>query len=225
MSASHKADHSVSHLIKNLSLNPDMVELDIRKSADGIIFCHHGSVPFGALYAQTVFGRSSFQSVLQRFPEIKTVDKMLSIIPDSVMIMLDVKQKNITPEDTAKIVNDYPRKQFWINAPTLRRLKSVRRKIGNKCLYTTGYPLLFHFTSYRKIVGWVDVVPLFFWQTNPWFLNKLKSVGVDYSIARWFISQKQREEIGHKIDSAWIYYRDVPSEEKYRKKTGRKTHE
>jgi len=82
-----------------------IIELDVRKSKDGILYCYHGT-PF-QYYFSLKFPRT-FVDLKKKY-NIDSLDDVLAVIPESKIICLDIKSRSVTRED---ILNALTGKNF-----------------------------------------------------------------------------------------------------------------
>lgn len=45
-------ENSIAAIREALTFSADIIEVDVRMSRNGVVYCHHGSIPFGVLAAQ-----------------------------------------------------------------------------------------------------------------------------------------------------------------------------
>jgi glycerophosphoryl diester phosphodiesterase len=56
-------ENSLQAIRRSIEIMPDIiVEVDVRKSRDGVLYCHHGSEPFGII-AASFFSLLSFAQI------------------------------------------------------------------------------------------------------------------------------------------------------------------
>lgn len=82
-----------------------IIELDVRKSKDGVLYCYHGTLPqyWLALRVPQKF------SDLQKKYNVDSLEEILKVITENKTIFLDLKSKSITKED---IINALKGKNF-----------------------------------------------------------------------------------------------------------------
>ncbi len=76
----------------------DIIELDIRKSADGVLYCYHGNLFEYHFLLKLPFTLSS----LKHYRQIDTLEEVLNVIDENKSIFLDIKDTGITNEDILK---------------------------------------------------------------------------------------------------------------------------
>ncbi|MDQ5949220.1 MAG: hypothetical protein QG589_346 [Patescibacteria group bacterium] len=79
----------------------DIIELDIRKSKDGILYCYHGD--FFQYYISLKIPR--IFSYLQKKYHVDSLADILEVIPETKIICFDLKDKGITKLDILHSLN------------------------------------------------------------------------------------------------------------------------
>src|SRR5690348_646231 len=70
----------------------DIIEVDVRKSKDGVLYCYHGSL-FEYWF---VLGAARNWDELKSKYGVDTLAEILAVIPDNKSLCLDIKDKSIT---------------------------------------------------------------------------------------------------------------------------------
>lgn len=204
----HGTENSVEAILDMNQYKPDIIELDIRKSADGVLFAFHGSVPFGFLAA---FFLRFFQfQTIEKWLQIHTLTELISAIQRKPVIYLDIKQRNITPRDFEKVLKNFPQHKIWFAPYSLSYLRELKSyfKDRYKYVYNFGFFQFDKSLKEAKEIG-IDSFQIFFWQLKPDVLNKIRKAGLDYALCRFFMSKKRYFRLARKCHSLWICYDDV----------------
>lgn len=72
-----------------------IIELDVRKSRDGVLYCYHGTLLqywFGFIFSQ------KFSDIKKKYG-VDSLEEILQVITEDKTIFLDLKSKSITRED------------------------------------------------------------------------------------------------------------------------------
>ncbi len=80
----------------------DIIELDLRKSKDGILYCYHGT--FLEYFFLLKFP-NNFSDLQKRY-KVDSLQEILSVISEDKKIFLDIKDKNITKDDLLSAFKD-----------------------------------------------------------------------------------------------------------------------
>ncbi|MFA6136060.1 MAG: hypothetical protein WC705_01760 [Candidatus Paceibacterota bacterium] len=205
---SHGRPNSIQAIRNSTKYNPDIFEIDVRKSRDNILFCHHGSLPFGIIFSQILF-LFRFNFIVKLLGQINTLDEILEAIPQNIIVYLDIKSGYITSDDLLKVINKYPAHQIWMAAYNLNYLKRLRAKLGENYVYVFNRPIVFlnHFLNNSK--GIADIVQLFIWQWKERVVQKVNSNGIEVHLAHWFVPLSRKYIIGKKYNNIWLTYDDL----------------
>jgi hypothetical protein len=175
----------------------DIIELDVRKSRDDILYCYHG----GFLAVLLKYFR--FQTI-KKLVGVDSLEEILSIIPKDKIIFLDIKEQNINSGDLEKICAKYPN-EFWLAAYSLSYLNKLRKNLGNNYQYVCNFSFLFlNFGMKRMKRNYINIFKIFWWQCSDENINKIKKYELAYTIQEKFCSQKRHDELARKYGSLWI---------------------
>lgn len=104
-----------------------IIELDVRKSADGILYCYHGTL-FQHIW--TLRFRRSFQSLKKKYG-VDTLENILAVVPQDKIVFLDIKDRGITRDDVLKVFSGKQFKQIILGNKSvrfLRQFSNMRRE-------------------------------------------------------------------------------------------------
>jgi len=198
--------NSVESIAEATRHNLDIIELDVRKSKDRILFCHHWSKFVWILkYLNFGFIKKKFK--------INTLEEVLNVIPTKNIIFLDIKDKRITAEDLKRVCDKFDQ-EYWLascNLPYLGQLKSVLNNY--KFVYNFGFLFFKKGIQKAKAQG-VNIIKVFRWQLNTNLKSHLLQSDLQFNIHPWFLNAKQYLEMVEKYGSVWIAYDDLDHLEK-----------
>ncbi|MDE1924828.1 MAG: glycerophosphodiester phosphodiesterase [Patescibacteria group bacterium] len=153
----HGRENDVATIQRTLAYKPDIVEVDVRKSKDGILYCYHGSIPFGITAAQ-FFYRLNF-SWIQRFAGKRdTLGAVLRVIPEDTIALLDLKDKHITAEDLLPFIGN--RENVWIETTSERHMELLRQEFEEDVEYVVSRPLFFMRHMLPMVLGLTNTLQL-----------------------------------------------------------------
>ncbi len=136
----HGRENDIQTIRRALRDKPDIVEVDVRKSRDGVLYCHHGSIPIGVSAAQ-FFRFLTFAEIQKLVGKRDTLEDIVRVVPESTILLLDIKDANIDGYDLKKVLADRP--QVWIAASSLRRTHKLREVFGEDVVYVL-YQMFFY---------------------------------------------------------------------------------
>ncbi|MFC1655319.1 glycerophosphodiester phosphodiesterase [Patescibacteria group bacterium] len=208
----HGRENTLEAVLAVNKHNPDIIELDIRKSKDGILFCYHGTGILG--FIKAYFLQFSSFSSIKKLIKVDTLEKILSSIQDRKIFFLDIKQRNITSQDISDACND-DNHEIWIAAFSLKYLKKLKNELGNKYKYIYNFGFLQFKKGLRKAnKSGIDAFQIFSWQCNKTNTGMIGKLGLSFAIWIGFISKKRYLELINKYGSLWICKDSFPHEHK-----------
>ncbi len=204
----HGPENSKQAILDTIQYNPDIIEIDVRKSKDGVLFCHHGSVPFGVLRAQ--FLRFlNFSFTIKSLGTINTTVELIEVIPENIIVYLDIKDKNINAAEILEIINRFSAHKIWLAAYSLKQLKEFRSNLGERCIYVYNRPVIFLNIFIKKAKGVIDIAQLFIWQWNDRCVKIAQANDIAVHLERWFMPATKKLELGIKHGNIWLMYDDL----------------
>ena len=193
--------NSVESITGALKHNLDIIELDIRKSKDGILFCHHWSRFVWTLKYL------NFRLIKEKF-KVNTLEEVLNVIPTKKIIFLDIKDKQITAEDLKKVCEKYDQ-EYWLASCNLQYLGQLKSVLNNyKFVYNFGFLFFKQGIQASKAQG-INIIKLFRWQLKTNLKSHLLQSGLQFNIHPWFLNTKQYLETVEKYGSVWVAYDDL----------------
>lgn len=205
----HGPENKTETIVATLTYSPDIIELDIRKSKDGVLYCHHGSIPFGILFSQ-ILHLFSFQTIQHLLGPVDTFEKILSVIPPNTIVYVDIKENVINARDLLPIFDMSATKRWWIAAYSVQHLHELRDGLGEKFVYVLNQPRFNLATTLRALDGKADIVQLFLWQATPRQITALRDQGVEFHISRFgALSQTTKQNRALQYKDVWLTYDDL----------------
>ena len=157
--------NSVESITEVLKYKVDIIELDVRKSRDGILYCFHG------VWFAWMLKYFNFEFIKNNLG-VNTLEEVLKVIIIKKIIFLDIKDKRITAEDLKKTCVKFDL-NYWIagyNLWYLGQLKSVLKNY--KFVYNFSFFNFKRGIEEAKKQG-VNIIKVFRWQLSPNFKSNL----------------------------------------------------
>jgi len=136
----HGRENDAETITRALAYKPDIVEVDVRKSKDGVLYCHHGSVPLGVSVAQ-LYRFFTFAKITRMLGKRDTLEKILEVIPEDVVVCLDLKDKRITSSELLAVIRHT--RPVWVVVYSMKHLTELRQAMGDRVAYVHNSPLVF----------------------------------------------------------------------------------
>lgn len=200
-SSVHGRPNSVESVAEALKYPVGIIELDIRKSRDGILYCYHWSW-FAWILKYLNFG------LIKKTIGVNTLEEVLEVITWKKIIFLDIKDKRITAEDLKKVCDKFDQ-EYWLASCDLEylgQLKSVLKSY--KFVYNFGFLFFRQGVQKAKAQG-INIVKVFRWQLNSNLKSFLFQSGIRFNIHPWFMNTKQYLGMVEKYGTVWIAYDDL----------------
>jgi glycerophosphoryl diester phosphodiesterase len=144
-------ENSLETVQKSLTYkNIDEIEVDVRKSRDGVLYCHHGSIPFGVILSMVLrhFTFSRIQGLIGPVDKLETI---AGVIPPKTGFYLDIKESGVTSEDLRRALENCASGRIWIACYNIRQLVSLMA-LGNRHIYVYN-GLFFRASKFRDRQG------------------------------------------------------------------------
>ncbi len=173
-----------------------IIELDIRKSKDGILYCYHGTL---VQYHLMLKIPHDFSAVKTKY-NVDTLVDILDIISEDKMIFLDIKDTTITKEDILKVFQDRNFKEVIIGNKSTSYLKSFNN-LPNGFVKMLNGNIFCHFYDLQTLKkdGFKYFEAVFSFQVNTRTFKKIEKSGLMLGISGLFFLSK--ESYWKKIDT------------------------
>jgi glycerophosphoryl diester phosphodiesterase len=206
----HGRENSLEAIREALKYNPDIIEVDVRRSRDGILYCHHGSIPFGVFAAQ-FFGFLSFRRIQQLIGKIDLLQPVIEAVPPSVDIYLDLKSTDITSADLRPLVSG--KLNIWVTTYSVSQLRELRSGLGENFVYVLNRPLVWvRIREIFKLVGLVDMIQIGRWQWSTVVISDIEANGIACHLAHWFLTtdeQRDKMAAASPFKGVFLHYDDL----------------
>jgi len=153
----HGRENDAQTIEKVLPYKPDIIEVDVRKSRDGVLYCHHGSVPLGVI-AASFFYHLSFGSIQRLVGKRDTLEAILRAIPGDTVALLDLQDKHITGDDLAPLIRG--RARVWVMTSSQRHAEALKRTFAEDVGYVLRTPLFFVRHMLPMVLGMTNTMQL-----------------------------------------------------------------
>jgi len=200
-SAVYGRPNSVESITGALKHSVDIIELDVRKSSDGVLYCYHGSW-FARLLKYFSFG------FIKNNLKIDTLEEVLKIITTKKIIFLDIKDKRITAADLKKVCDKFDQ-EYWVAGYDLLYLGQLKSILKNyKFVYNFAFLNLQKGLEKAKENG-VGITKVFRWQLTSNLKPILLQLGIEFTIYPPFMSTQVYLKNVQKYGSIWMAYDDL----------------
>lgn len=203
-------ENSVLAIEDGLKYNPDLVEIDVRMSLDGVIYCYHWPKIIYPIFHLFAFLPFRFIHILTG---ADTLERCLGIFRwKKTGVFLDFKQHNIHPNRIEALRKQFDIENVWIGSRKLAFLKKFKNMF-----WSQHYTYLFNFNSFypRKTIDilsgiGIDAMKFFHWQTtheNVEYANS-RNIGCIYD-RKWYFWGEFPKAPHKNLQSLIIWYNDM----------------
>ncbi len=115
-------ENSLGAVKQSLAYKPDIIELDVRKSEDGILYCFHGN--FLEFLFPKIFLTGSFSLLRKKKPTLTTLKELAQVVGKKSILFLDIKDYSISFSEIKDVLIDIPTLEIWIAAQNIDYLRA-----------------------------------------------------------------------------------------------------
>jgi len=163
-----------------------IIELDVRKSKDGVLYCYHGTLLqywFGFIFSQ------KFSDIKKKYG-VDSLEEILEVITEDKTIFLDLKSKSITKEDILNALNGKKFKEIILANTGLSSVSFLERfsNMPEKFVKAMNGNIFCNFYNLKKLKDknykYFEVV--FPFQINRKLIENVKKNGLEFRCAGLF---------------------------------------
>lgn len=163
-----------------------IIELDVRKSKEGVLYCYHGTLLkywFGFIFSQ------KFSDIKKKY-EVDSLEEILEVITEDKTIFLDLKSKSITREDILNALEGKKFKEIILGNTGLFSVSFLERfyNMPNQFVKAMNGNIFCNFYNLKKLkeknYKYFEVV--FPFQINKKLVENVKKNGLEFRCAGLF---------------------------------------
>lgn len=209
----HGKENSVKSVKNCGKYKPDILELDLRKSRDGVLYCYHGFPDF-PVYFLAYFLRFFKFTQIKKFLKVDTLKDILDAVNWKTIVFLDIKQTNISGDEIHAICRGY-NLEFWLAFYKFNYLKFLREDLEDSYKYIYNFGFMNFKRGFKKVKRYgVDAMKVFTWQCSAKNMKMLKDSNSAYTVQPMFTSRKRTKELIREHGSLWIALDDMSRPDK-----------
>ena len=153
----HGRENDAETIRKVLKYKPDVIEVDVRKSKDGVLYCYHGSIPLGIALAAFLY-HFNFTWIQHLIGRRDTLENILAVIPDKIIVLLDLKDRRITGHELQPLIEE--RERVWVMTSSRRQVRILRATFSKDVEYILNKPLFFIRYVLPMVLGFTNTMQL-----------------------------------------------------------------
>lgn len=209
----HGKENSVKSVKNCGKYKPDILELDLRKSKDGVLFCYHGFPDFPVFFLAYFLRFFKFQTI-KRFLKVDILKDVLDAVNWKAIVFLDIKQTNITGDEIDGVCSKY-KMEFWLAFYKFRYFELLKEDLEDSYKYIYNFGFINFKRGFKKVKkNGLDAMKVFTWQCSEKNMKMLNDSNSAYTVQPLFTSRKKMKRLINKYGSLWITLDDMSKPEK-----------
>lgn len=195
-------ENTLNAINKSLKYNPDIIEIDVRKSKDNVLFLYHGNV-LEYLFSNFYFNKD-FNDLQKNYSNLTTLNDAAKLINNKSTLFLHIFDKSITGKDLLNTLKDVNYKEIWVANFDLDYLIDLNipkdwKKINNA-------PISFYSLNKKKILDSnINVIELNIWDFTGKNIKELRDKNIDIALAHTFLPKNYYLKKSKDNNALWIY--------------------
>lgn len=195
-------EHSPEVIYESLRRGYDLIELDVRKSRDGVLYCYHGNF-LEFVMASLFLKKYSFDELVRR-KKVHALGELVNIVGTRADIFLDVKEDEITRQDLLSIFRGKNYRNVYVARTSLSYLQGLG-DLPKRWKKVQNAELAMRPDVQRLKEAGVAVFEGFFWSATRENITLLKRNGMNYALATWFLPKGIYCALSKKYTMEWIH--------------------
>lgn len=197
-------ENSIEAINKSLPYNPDLIEIDVRESKDGILFCYHGFPTFPFFILAFVLRYIKFSSIKKLLPKVNSLEEILGTFTTPLTFFLDFKEHISSSSKLAKL-KEFKQHRIWLAGHHLGDLKKWNNLYGRHFIYYYNFSFFRLKKGIKKALeAKVHGIKMFPWQLTKKNIAAVLDAGLAYSIHPFMISSEKYRKLALKWGSLWL---------------------
>lgn len=187
----HGPENSLAAVQACLKYKPDIIELDVRRSSDNILFCYHGFGIF--VYFLAYFLRYFKFRNLKKFFKIDSLEEILDIIEQPTIIYLNLKDYQISAAQIDALTEQYPHLKFWLGMSDNKKVVELKKELRYQYQFHCTWPNIvsFHKALENALKNDLHSIKLLPWQCTAENLALVRKHKLVHIIEPIFITNKK----------------------------------
>ncbi|MBT3864736.1 hypothetical protein HOE67_05375 [Candidatus Peregrinibacteria bacterium] len=179
-------ENSPEAVCDSLTAGADIIEIDVRKSRDGVLYCYHGFPwwRFVGAWGLRFFSFATIRKMTQASKLVEVADVVrgeLGGSGGSAILFLDIKDKRVRGAELMKICDGFG-EALWIAPCNFRYLKKLKREVGEGPTYVYNFYFLFVRWGMRRLVrAGIGVFKVLPWQLSAGVREEASKLGLRYA--------------------------------------------
>lgn len=204
----HGRENSRTAVLNSLRFKPDLIELDIRRSADDVLYCYHG-FPAVPMFFLAHFLKYLPFATIRRWLRVNTLEEILSAVKKPSSFYLDIKDDHLAWH-LDRVCRKFPRHQFWLASYEPDRLARWKKNLGSRYHYVYN----FSFWNFKKGFRRAKLIGLYAFKLLPWQctaknIQRMRQAGIRHIIHPLLITRANYQMLIRRFGSLWVCVDDM----------------
>jgi hypothetical protein len=195
-------ENSITRVLRSVSLRYNLIELDIRRSSDGILYCHHGNAL--SIVMPYFESRFTFAELKERFPWILPITTLVCRIPREISIFLDIKDLTISRTDLVSLAGTLSMHSVFLASRSIRFLSHIDNlpqnwkkvlNVGTVCPRRLLRP---------AIEARLSILEVFWWDYTYRNRRLFGAYDIELALSKFFVGPRRYVATCVKFKSPWV---------------------
>lgn len=194
-------ENTLKAIAASLRLSPDLVELDIRRTTDGVLYCHHGNL-LDLLWTARL--QQPAAVLKNRLPSFTTLRDAARLIRDQSTLFLHIRDRTITARELIAALEGIPVRPVWVAASSvgyLARLTDLPAR-WLKVLNVGAWCPRLRVRALRA--AGISIAELYLWDFTRPTVRRLRHVGIDAALSRFLLPRTAYLQKARRLSAAWV---------------------
>lgn len=195
-------ENSLEAIQQSLKHNPDIIEIDVRKSTDGVIFCYHGNIR--EFLFPDIYFKKPYSKIQKKYPTVVRLSEIASHVADKCILFVDIKDLSITGHELMDELKSLSK--VYIASQNLNYLEKLPPiPLDWKKVCNGGILFLNNQNLSQLVNSNLNIIELFWWNFSNHQINLLRNNNIEAALAHWFLPQRIYLKHCFSKKSAWVW--------------------
>jgi len=207
-------ENSIASIIKSIDAGVDAVEVDLRRSIDGILFCYHGNI-LETLWPSFFFNKT-FAELRTKYKDLSSLEEVAKAVSNKVALLIEVKDYSIPVSEIEATIKKFKISEVYLLAIRFT-YHSRENKLPERWKRVLNARMFFPWIPLSKILKIkANVVELVPWNYTEGNISKLRHHNIDAALINLSIifgfnkSIKKYAKLAFKFKAHYVSAYDLP---------------
>ncbi len=195
-------ENSLKAVTESLKYNPDIIEIDVKKSKDNIIFCYHGNT-LKYLFPRLFFNKD-FAEIKKSYKNIATLTEVANFIQNKSILFIHINDYSITANDLQNALKDINYKEIWVASMNFDYINNLDLPKDWKKINNAGISL-FSPNKQKILNSNIYAIELNWWDYTSKNITELKDHNIKVTLAKWLMPKSIYIKKAIDNNSLWVF--------------------